>query len=184
MKKKLPIIILTTLFLLFFVFYFFDPLEFLNSYIIPKDADDILLCYYKADLGPKNRKYYIVNVSGSIKLYTPDHPADYDELYVWNQEHKESIGFIDVPENLLKNLKKININKYRIKDSKRFDIAMPEAVYSIVQDNGKGFCLNTIKKCLYEGAVSADYQVIFKCKSCYTDYICEFIDEALSKVNS
>ena len=183
MKTRIWLICFVVAFSLFVALYFFDPLEFMNSFTIPNKADDILMCYYEADLGLSNRKYYIITVEGNIKLYTPNYPSDYEDLVQWNANHKESVAYIEITESIIKKVKKINSEKYISKNTRRYDNAMPEAAYKVVQDTGDGFEMNTIKKYIYNGSLDTDYEVVKKCKSIYTEDICELIDEAVDKVN-
>ena len=66
--KKFIIPALLVVFIGGFVsFYYFDPLEPFHNYKLPSGDSDFILCYYQADLGAKDKTYYIINADGGIK---------------------------------------------------------------------------------------------------------------------
>ena len=183
MKKKNIIIISVIVIVVIIgsVFYFCDPLEFLNSFDIPKNKGEILFCFYEADLGAKNRSYYVITVGGDAKLYTADYPVKYEELCEWNKEG--SVLYNNEPTaEILEKAQKINPNKYRTPlFNEKNEIANPESIYYIVQNTGAGFQMKSVKIVVYNGGLGVEPRIEKKCKSKYTDAICEYIDEMVSR---
>jgi len=187
-KKRKTIIVSITLVICVFIgglFYFSDPLEAFNNYDIPKNPNDIVLCYFQADLGSTKRQYYIITRDGKVKMYAPNHSVGYNDLLEFNETEADYVQIEPLTDKQLKHLKKINPNNYRVL-SKTYptDIANPETIYYIIQKNGETFEMKSIWYIYYNGSLGKDPKSITKCKSKYTNEICDYIDYAVSKAKS
>lgn len=177
--KKIVIILVVTLIGLF---YFSDPLEVFNDFDIPENDNDIILCYYQAELGSTNRQYFIITRNGNVKLYEPITSASYEELVEWNKSETNVICTIPPSKSLLKKLKKINPNNWRfVSKTYRTDLAEPESLYKVVQNHGDGFFMKPIKKVYYNGYLGDDPRTISICRSSYTNDICDYLDKVISE---
>jgi hypothetical protein len=184
-KKIISAIIVSICILIGGLFYFSDPLEYFNNYEIPENTDDIILCYYQADLGSTNEQYYIITRNGVVKVYSSNHATTYDELVEWNKTEAEGLQVEPLTDEQIGYLKKINTNNSRnISKNNPTDIAYPETSYYIIQKYEDQYVMMSIKEIIYNGSLGKDPQVIKKCRSKYTSDICDYIDYAVSLANS
>lgn len=184
MKRNKKIWISTILVLLagvFLLLYFFDPFEPFHNYKLPSGDNDFILCFYKADLGAKNRTYYIITVDGTVKKIISEYPLNYNDLVEWNNKIEIEKRDSGVSNDIIEKLRKINANNFRmISHVGESEIAYPESCYYIVHQNDDEIIMQSIKTIYYNGSFGNDPKTIKICRSMYTDDICKYIDE---KVN-
>lgn len=184
-KKRKKIIVSIVLVICIFIgelFYFSDPLEQFNDFDIPENPNDIVLCYFQADLGSTNRQYYIITRNGTVKMYVPNHSTDYNQLLEFNETEAEGVQIEPLTDKQLGYLKKMNPDNYRVV-SKTYptDIAYPESIYYIIQKSGEAYGMKSIWNIYYKGSIGENPQSIEKCRSKYTNKICDYIDYAVSE---
>ena len=181
-KKKLKKIVIILVVTLIGLFYFSDPLEVFNDFDIPENDNDIILCYYQAELGTTNQQYFIITRNGNVKLYEPITSTLYEDLVEWNKSETNVICTIPPSKSLLKKLKKINPNNWRfVSKTYRTEIAEPESLYMVVQNHGDGFFMEAIKQVEYNGYLGDDPRTISICRSSYTNDICDYLDKVISE---
>lgn len=164
------------------LFYFSDPLEYFNDYVIPENSNEIMLCFYQADIGSTNRQYYIITLDGTVKLCKSDYPMNYEKLLEFNKTEENYIKIEPLTDKQLQHLRKMNTDNCRIISGVPIhDQAAPEKSYKIIQKHEEVYIMKSIWHIYYSDSLFNNPEGEEKCKSKYTNEICDYIDYAVSE---
>lgn len=179
-RKKIKLYSMTfmTLLSIFVLFYFFDPFEPFHNYELPSGNNDFILCYYKADLGAKNKTYYIIADNGDVTKVSSEYPLNYYDLRECGSKTESEKKTGEMNDDIIKKLKKINANNCRIVSYVgESEIAYPQSCYYIVHQKDDEINMQPIKIIYYNGSFGNEPKEISICRSIYTNAICNYIDE-------
>ncbi|SDA23003.1 hypothetical protein SAMN02910447_02261 [Ruminococcus sp. YE71] len=184
--KKYIILILLLIFIgIFVLFYFFDPLEQFHNYTLPSGDSDFVLCYYQADLGAKDKTYYIIDEDGNIKKNISEFPLNYSKLAEWNSKCKIQFKSDKISNDMIEKIKIINPNNCRtVSHVGESEIAYPESCYYVVHIKDDEISMQSIKIIYYNGSLGNSPKLVSVCRSQYTDDICELIDKKVYEYES